>query len=111
MPRAPDLSIEPLPHDWTFQTWPAGVYPYDGKKAKHLVRQYQEELRRCGALARPGHVLVIFARPYLKWLASTARRVSDDYLVAANQPAHAAKRFGGGRRGRTVEAPSTDDAA
>lgn len=87
-------ATSPLPHDWTFSNWPAGVYPYDGLKARHVVRQNIDELMRCGALARPGHRIIIFGAGYAKWLASKAARVIDDYSIAPNEPEHAHKRGG-----------------
>ena len=48
-------TTKPLPHDWTFENWPADIYPYNGQKARHVVRQNIDELMRCAALARPGH--------------------------------------------------------
>ena len=33
-----------LPHDWTIKTWPRDVYPYDGLKARHLLRINQAKL-------------------------------------------------------------------
>lgn len=96
--------VTELPHDWTFGTWPTTVFPYDSLKARHIVRQHQDDLLRCGALARIGHTLVIFSAGYTKWLASKASRVASDYRVAANGPEHAHKRFGGKVATRPTEA-------
>src|ERR1700681_2701214 len=97
-----------LRHDWTFETWPPDVYPYDGKKARHVVRQNQSDLLKCGALARPGQSLVIFGAGYAKWLASKASRVAE-LDVAANRPEHAHKRFG--QAGIAGRAKADSDAA
>ena len=85
-------TVTTVPHDWMFENWPEHVYPYSGARARHVVRQNQDALRKCGALGRPGHSLVIFGAPYVKWLASTAARV--EYELAPNQPEHAHKRAG-----------------
>ena len=93
-----------LPHDWTFENWPADVYPYSGQKARHVVRQNIGELMRCGALVRPGHKIVIFGAAYAKWLASKAARVIDDYTIAPNAPEHAQKRGGAAGEAARVKA-------
>lgn len=107
MPKQTSMT-NPLPHDWTFENWPADVYPYSGQKARHVVRQNMDDLMRCGALARPGHRLVIFGAAYAKWLASKAARVADEYSIAPNAPEHAAKR--GGAAGRAGRARVTEAA-
>jgi hypothetical protein len=92
-PEAADLTVAPF--SWTQKHWPAGVYPFDGKKARHLLRVHQGTLLKAHALTRIGHELVILGEGYTRWLASNAKRVTD-YSVAANRPEHAAKRFGRG---------------
>lgn len=82
-----------LPHDWTFNCWPTDVFPYQGSRAKHLVRQNQGALLAAGALTRIGKHLVILGAGYSKWLASNAVRV-ETYDVPANRPQHAHKRWG-----------------
>jgi hypothetical protein len=99
-------TVTPVPHDWMFENWPPSVYPYDGARARHVVRQHQDALRKCGALGRPGHALVIFGGPYIKWLASTAARV--DYALAPNQPEHAGKRAG--QAGKAARAKAEEGA-
>lgn len=81
-------------HDWTLKTWPETIFPYDGKKARHLIRQNADALLRCGAVVRIGPTLVIFYDGWRRWLASNAGRVAG-YDVAPNREEHAAKRFGG----------------
>lgn len=85
-----------LPHDWTFPTWPSDVYPYQGTRAKHLVRQNQGALMAAGALTRIGKHLVILGAGYHKWLVSNTPRV-ESYDVPANRPQHAHKRWGRAR--------------
>jgi hypothetical protein len=91
----------PIPHDWTFGTWPGHVYPYNGSKARHLVRVNQSALLAAGALTRIGREIVVLGAGYLKWMASNAPRVIE-FDVAANRPEHADKRFAHGtKRGPT----------
>jgi hypothetical protein len=85
-----------LPHDWTIKTWPRDVYPYDGIKARHLLRINQSKLLAAGALTRIGREIVVLGAGYAKWMASNAPRVTD-FEVAANRPENAPKRFGRAR--------------
>lgn len=85
-------AITPLPHDWTIDTWPAGLFPYNGASARHLIYVNQPQLLAAGALVRIGHKIVILAAGYLKWLASNASRVPE-YDLACNRPEHVAKKF------------------
>jgi hypothetical protein len=87
-------AIAPLPHDWLVATWPQAVFPYDSRRARHLIRCNQDELIRFKALTRIGRTLVILGPGYLAWLESQQGRVAD-YSIRANAPEHAAKRFGG----------------
>jgi hypothetical protein len=93
-----------VPHDWTYTNWPPGVFPYDGQKARHIVRQNQAELLKCGALTRIGMHIVIFGAAYCRWLATKADRVTN-FDVPANRPEHRHKRFGG------IHGEPADDAA
>jgi hypothetical protein len=95
-----------IPFSWGFDNWPEDVYPYNGVAGRHLVRQNQEELHRCSALARPGHKLVIFGAAYAKWLHSKSNRVftGDEYSIGSHRPEHAAKRFGNAAKGAAPEA-------
>jgi hypothetical protein len=94
-PAPPAVTIK-LPYSWTIKTWPRDVYPYDGGKARHLLRVHQAKLNAAGALTRIGHEIVVLGAGYAKWMASNAARVTD-YDVAANRDEHAHKRFGRGR--------------
>jgi hypothetical protein len=100
-------TIPQLPYSWTFNTWPADVYPHTGSRARHIVKQHSGELRAAGALTRPTKEMVILGVGYAKWLASKASRVFE-FEVAANRPEHAHKRFG--RAGEAARAKA-DDAA
>ena len=84
-----------LPVTWTIKTWPRDVYPFDGAKARHLIRVHQAKLTALGALSRPSHEITVLGAGYMKWLMSNAARVTD-YDVAANRDEHAHKRFGRG---------------
>ena len=85
----------PLPHDWTFRNWPADVYPYEGTRGRHLVRQNQNDLVAAGALTRIGKQIVVLGAGYTKWLAAQTYRVTE-FDVPANRAEHAHKRFGRG---------------
>lgn len=89
-----DADIEKVPHDWTIKTWPPGVFPYDGKKAKRWIRTNQKALVKAGAITRIGRDIVIIAAGWFRWYAANAKRVAD-YEVLPNLPQHRAKRFGG----------------
>jgi hypothetical protein len=89
-------AVAQLPYSWTFDTWPADVFPHTGSRARHIVKQHGGELRAAGALTRPTSQMVILGAGYAKWLASKASRVTE-FEVAANRPEHAHKRFGRGR--------------
>jgi hypothetical protein len=93
-----------VPHDWTYVNWPASVFPYEGTKARHVVRQNQAELLKYGALTRIGKHIVIFGAEYCRWLAAKAHRVTE-FDVPANRPQHQHKRFGG------IHGEPADDAA
>jgi hypothetical protein len=82
-----------LPHDWTIKNWPRDVYPYDGIKARHLLRINQAKLLAAGALTRIGREIVVLGAGYAKWMASNAPRVTE-YVPAPNREEHAHKRFG-----------------
>jgi len=93
MSKLPTLT---LPNSWDFSTWPSDVFPFNGSRGRHVVRQNQSELLAAGALVRPGRSIVILGAGYAKWLASKAARVTE-FDVPANRPAHAHKRFGRAR--------------
>jgi hypothetical protein len=101
--KAQTVATIPLPHDWTIKTWPRDVYPYDGLKARHLLRVNQAKLLAAGALTRIGHEIVVLGAGYAKWLASNAVRVSAEYDVASNRPEHQHKRFGRDKAGASVQ--------
>jgi hypothetical protein len=104
-------TIPQLPYSWTFNTWPAEVWPHSGSRARHLVKQHSGELRAAGALTRPTKEMVILGVGYGKWLASRANRVVE-FEVAANRPEHAHKRFGqAGLVGAAAAGHDTDRAA
>lgn len=64
-----------LPFTWDLSTWPPDVWPFEGEKARHVIRQHADELLRAGALTRPAHKIIIFGDGYTKWLRSKAARV------------------------------------
>jgi hypothetical protein len=92
-----------VPHDWTFANWPLDVYPYDGGRGRHVVREHQDELVKRGALSRIGKSIIVFGAPYVRWLQANADRVVD-FDVPANRPEHAQKR--GGNAGAVARAAS-----
>ena len=88
-----------VPHDWTIRCWPRDVYPYDGTKARHMLRVHQAKLVAAGALTRIGREIVVLGAGYSRWLASNAGNVTEwaETNVAANRDEHASKRFGRGQ--------------
>jgi hypothetical protein len=96
MPKTAATSTTPLPYSWGFHNWPPGVFPYTGSKARHVVKQYGDELRAAGALTRPLKQIVILGAGYAMWLASKAPRVAG-YDIAPNAAQHAHKRRGAHR--------------
>jgi|HubBroStandDraft_6_1064221.scaffolds.fasta_scaffold811235_2 hypothetical protein len=91
-PKAKPAGLS-LPHDWTYETWPPDVYPYDKVRAQRMVKFNRDKLLAAHALTRIGREIVILGAGYARWLASNARRVTE-YEVAANRPENAPKRFG-----------------
>jgi hypothetical protein len=89
-PAAPAVTIT-LPYSWTIKTWPRDVHPFDGAKARHLLRVHQANLVAAGALTRIGHEIVVLGAGYARWMASNVTRVVE-YDVAANRPENAPKR-------------------
>jgi len=89
-PAAPAVTIT-LPYSWTIKTWPRDVHPFDGAKARHLLRVHQAKLVAAGALTRIGHEIVVLGAGYAKWMASNVTRVTE-YTPTANLPEHAHKR-------------------
>jgi len=57
-----------LEHSWDFSTWPKGVYPGDGVRAKYIFRVHQRELLAEGACARVGRTIVFFGAGYSRFL-------------------------------------------
>jgi hypothetical protein len=93
--KAPTLRRSALAdtlHSWTFRTWPDGVYPNDGDRAKHMCRVHRDELVKAQALIRVGHELVILEGGYTAWLRTKGGGRVLDYTIAPNQPEHAAAR-------------------
>lgn len=90
---APTVTIT-VPYSWTLKTWARDardVWPFDGTKARHVLRVHQAKLVAAGALTRIGHEIVILGAGYAKWLASHTARVTE-YTPTANLPEHAHKR-------------------
>ena len=87
-----------IPPTWGLKNWPPDVFPYDGKRARHVLRIHQRELLEFKALTRIGRELVVLGAGFNAWLASNAKAVTEwtQTGVAANRREHAAKRFGGG---------------
>lgn len=86
-------TISPPPHSFTYATWPEGVYPGNGARAKHIVRANRDALVAEGALTRIGREVVVFGGPYCRWLAKQSHRVAE-FDMPANRPEHAYKRAG-----------------
>ncbi len=74
-----------VPHSWSFETWPATVYPGTTSRARYVVRAHRDELIREGALARVGKEIIILGDRYARWL---QRHTADvpNYQIAANKP-------------------------
>jgi hypothetical protein len=81
------------PFSWTLKNWPPDVFPGDARRGRSVLRQYQSDLLKAGAVTRIGKHLVIFGAGYEKFLKSQAHRVTQ-FSVAPNAPEHAHKRFG-----------------
>lgn len=69
---------------WSVPMWPADVYPNTPTRARRVLRQYRNELMACGALARIGRELIVFAEPYSKWVRSKASAVAG-FKIAPNE--------------------------
>ena len=89
----PRLPITPVPHSWTFATWPKDIYPNEGSRGRHVCRAHRNELIGEGALTRVGKELVVLGAGYIRWLAKQAPRVLD-FEIPCNKPEHAPKRAG-----------------
>jgi hypothetical protein len=87
-------------HSWTFATWPEGVYPGNGTRARHLVRVNKNALIAEGVLTRIGREIVVFGVPYTRWLAKQSHRVNN-FDVPANRLEHQHKRAGRHREQQT----------
>jgi hypothetical protein len=77
-------NVNAVPATWTIADWPADVYPCKPDRGRQLVRKYEAELTRCGALARIGKVKVIFGAEYMGWMHGQANRVTG-YVLPMNK--------------------------
>lgn len=73
-----------IPHSWSVSSWPATVFPGDPSRARYLLRHHRRELMEVGALARVGRTLVVFLRPYEKFLQRQTVRVPG-FIPAPNR--------------------------
>ena len=99
-----------VPHDWTVNNWPRDIYPYDGAKARHILRVHQTALIEAGALTRIGRQIVVQGAGYSRWMAQNAGNVVEfaETKMAPNREEHADKRFDHGRkRGRWPTSKAT----
>jgi hypothetical protein len=90
--------VQPLPHSWLVNDWPATVSPGRPNAGKNLVRAHRQELIACGALVRIGRELTIIGEGYAQFLARKAGRVAG-YDIAPNRRRH-------GLEEKSVEAAS-----
>jgi len=75
-----------IPHSWTIESWPAGVYPNTASRARYVLRANRDELIAAGVLARVGRELVVLGERYSKWLQIHCADVPG-YQIAPNQTA------------------------
>ena len=59
---------------WDLKSWPAAIWPNDGKRARWVLRTHRPELIECGALTRVGKQVVVLSGGYLRFL---RRHVGD----------------------------------
>jgi hypothetical protein len=85
-----------LPFSWPLKNWPLDVFPFNGVRARRVLRDNQEQLEKANAIGRYGHELIVFGAGYAEWLQAHAAQVNASYVVSANRPEHAHKRFGRG---------------
>lgn len=83
------MSKSNIPHSWSIDGWPVGVYPNSVTKARYLIRVHRDEMILSGALSRVGRDLIVIGDGYAKWLAKKAARVPG-YEIAANRQPNAA---------------------
>ena len=89
-PRKPTTT----PESWDVKEWSPTDFPHSAARAKHLIRQYRDELVEAGALVRIGRCLVIIGAPYRDWLGKHTHGVAG-YMIPPNRPENEARRFGG----------------
>lgn len=75
-----------LPHSWSIDAWPDGVFPNSVTKARYLIRMHRDELLTCGALSRVGRSLIVLGNGYGKWLQKKAGRVPDFAIAPNHRP-------------------------
>jgi hypothetical protein len=78
---------QPIPHSWTIDTWPVGVYPGSPSRARYIFRMHREALLTQGAVARVGRDLVFFGSNYHKWLERQRSNVADFKIAPNARPA------------------------
>lgn len=67
--------VEPVPHSWRVNDWPAHVFPGRASTGRYIVRRHRETLERLGALSRIGREIVVFGTGYARFLAKGMDRV------------------------------------
>ena len=80
------MSKTSIPHSWSIDGWPPGVYPNTVTKARYLVRVHRDEMILCGALSRVGRDLIVLGEQYAKWLQRKAARVPGYEIAPNRQP-------------------------
>jgi hypothetical protein len=73
-----------LPHSWSIDVRPPGVYPGTPSRGRYPVRVHRKDLILAGALARVGRELVILGEPYNEWLQKSVENVPN-YDIAPNR--------------------------
>jgi hypothetical protein len=72
-----------LPHSWTVEGWPDGVYPGSASRGRYIIRMHKQSLLAAGALARVGRDLVVLGPSYQRWL-ELRRADVPGYAIAPN---------------------------
>jgi hypothetical protein len=82
-------ALEPVPHSWDIEHWPASVYPHSPSRARYLFKTHKLDLLDAGAVTRVGRELVFIGVGYNKFLAKLAKHVAG-YEIPPNQQQSAA---------------------
>ena len=74
---------EKIPHSWSVDDWPVGVYPGKASRGRYVIRSHRDELVAADALTRIGRDLVVLGAGYSAWLAKQGGRVAG-FEIAPN---------------------------